>query len=263
MDRARQHVDRAQERVERAGERVEGRKERDRPMIWLREEPRARRPAYSRDKIAAAAVEIADAEGFEAVSMRRVAQALGSGTMTLYHYVLNKDELITLMVDAVMGEVLVPADELAASWRPALAQIAKRSREAFRRHRWTLDTLGDGRSGPNGIRHFEQSLQAVSSAPVSNEAKFELIGMVDDYVFGFALREAQEFTEHQRGFPADVREFLQRELDSGEYPLVRQVLGTDVDAGIDRVAEILFREGRFERGLERLLDGIEAEMERS
>lgn len=245
----------ATRRDEREGRREEA-------MIWLREEPSARRPAHSRAEIAAAAVAIADAEGFEAVSMRRVAQELGAGTMTLYHYVRNKDELITLMVDAAMGEVLVPEGELASEWRPALTQIATRTRDAFRRHRWTLDRLGDGRLGPNGMRHFEQSLRAVSGAGLSDEGQFELIGLVDDYVFGFALREAQESAEHQRGFPPEVRAFLQRELDSGGYPLIRRFLGPDADAGVDRAAALLFREGRFERGLDRLLDGVEAEMSR-
>src|SRR5262249_3952253 len=114
-------------------------------MIWLRPEPRSRGPALSRSAIAAAALEIADTEGFDAVSMRRVAQKLGVGTMTLYHYVANKDDLITLMVDAVMGEVLVPEADLESGWREALTRIALRSREAFRRHRWALDRFGDGR----------------------------------------------------------------------------------------------------------------------
>jgi AcrR family transcriptional regulator len=232
----------------------------DPSLIWMREEPSARRPTHSRAEIAAAAVTIADADGFDAVSMRRVAQELGAGTMTLYHYVRNKDELVTLMVDAVMAELLVPEDELAAGWRPAMTQIAKRSRDAFRHHRWTLDRLGDLRPGPNGLRHFEQCLQAFAGAGLSPEAMFELIGMIDDYVFGFTLREAQEFAEHERGWPESVREFFQRELDSGEYPRIREFLGADADAGVERVAEILFREGRFERGLERLLDGIEAEV---
>jgi AcrR family transcriptional regulator len=227
-------------------------------MIWLREEPSARRPSHTRAQIAAAAVEIADAEGFDAVSMRRVAQKLGAGTMTLYHYVRNKDELITLMVDAVMGEVLVPEGDLASDWRTAMEQIAKRTREVFGRHRWTLDRLGDGRPGPNGMRHFEQSLQAATGASMSAEETFELIGLVDDYVFGFALRDAQERDEHERGWPPEVRDFLQRELDSGDYPLIRQFLGPVAEVGSDLVAEIVFREGRFERGLARLLDGIEA-----
>lgn len=229
----------------------------DPQLIWLREEPGTRRPSHTRAEIVTAALAIADAEGFEAVSMRRVAQRLGAGTMTLYYYLRNKDELITLMFDEVMGEVLVPEQELSGEWRVALEQIATRTRDAFKSHRWSLDRLGDGRPGPNGMRHFEQSLQALAAAPLSDSEKFELIGLVDDYVFGFALREAQELDEHRRGWPPQVVEFLQRELDSGDYPLISQFLGSDAAGGIDRVAELIFSEGRFERGLERLLDGIE------
>jgi AcrR family transcriptional regulator len=233
----------------------------DEGMIWFREEPSARRPSHTRAQIAAAAVAIADAEGFDAVLMRRVAQELGAGTMTLYHYVRNKEELVTLMVDAVMGEVLVPEGELGGDWRGGMEQIAKRTRAAFGRHRWALDRFGDGRPGPNMMRHFEQSLQAASGAGISAEETFELIGLVDDYVFGFALRDAQERDEHKHGWPPEVRDFLQRELDSGDYPLIRRFLGADAEAGNDLVAEIVFREGRFERGLKRLLDGIEAGLE--
>jgi AcrR family transcriptional regulator len=230
-------------------------------VIWFRKEPSARRPSHTRAEIAAAAVAIADAEGFDAVSMRRVAQKLGAGTMTLYHYVRNKHELVTLMVDAVMAGVLVPEGELSDDWRAGMEQIAKRTREVFRRHRWTLDRIGDGGPGPNLMRHFEQSLQAASNAGISAEETFELIGLVDDYVFGFALRDAQERDEHERGWPPETRDFLQRELDSGDYPLIRRFLGDDAEAGSDLVAAIVFKEGRFERGLKRLLDGIEAGLE--
>jgi AcrR family transcriptional regulator len=243
----------------RSGEKAVSEPEPD--LVWLREEPCTRSPAHSRARIAAVAVELADTEGFEAVSMRRVAQELGAGTMTLYHYVANKDELVTLMVDAVMGEILVPADELPSGWRPAIAAIATGSREALRRHRWMLDRLGDGRPGPNGMRHFEQSLEAMAGAGVSARAMFEAIVLVDEYVFGFAIREAQESAEHDRGWAPGVREFFQRELDGGEFPRVRELLGDDADAAVDRVAEVFFEAGRFERGLERLLDGIEAGLE--
>ncbi|MGV1048616.1 MAG: TetR/AcrR family transcriptional regulator, partial [Solirubrobacterales bacterium] len=231
-------------------------------LVWLRDEPSSRRPSHTRAEIAAAAVEIADAEGFDAVSMRRVAQKLGAGTMTLYHYVANKDELITLMVDEVMGELLVPERELTGDWRSALTQVATRSRNAFLTHGWTIDRLGDGRPGPNGLRHFEQSLQAVSSLAIDRQLTFELIAQVDDYVFGYALREAQEMEEHERGWPPEVLDFFQREIDTGDYPLIRDFLGSDANAGIERVVELLAREGRFERGLERLLDGIEADLGR-
>jgi AcrR family transcriptional regulator len=230
-------------------------------LVWLREEPCSRSPGHSRAQIVAVAVELADKEGFEAVSMRRVAQELGAGTMTLYHYVANKDELVTLMVDAVMGEILVPPGELPSEWRPAMAAIAKNSRDALRNHRWMLDRLGDGRPGPNGMRHFEQSLEAMAGAGISARATFEAIVLVDEYVFGFAIREAQESAEHERGWAPGVREFFRRELDSGEFPRVMEFLGNDVDTAMDRVGEVFFEAGRFERGLERLLDGIEAGLE--
>jgi len=165
------------------------------------------------------------------------------------------------MVDTVMGDVLVPQEDLGGDWRAGMEQIAQRTRAVFARHRWSLDRIGDGRPGPNLMRHFEQSLQAASGAGISVEDTFELIGLVDDYVFGFALRDAQERDEHERGWPPEVRDFLQRELDSGDYPLIRRYLGTDAEAGSDLVTEIVFREGRFERGLKRLLDGIEAGLE--
>lgn len=264
-ERAAEKVERATERAAREVERARQQVERGRDMagealIWFRDEPAARRPSHSRADIARAAIEIADAEGFDAVSMRRVAQKLGAGTMTLYHYVRNKDELITLMSDAVMGEILVPDDELSDHWRTALTQIATRTRDIFARHRWIFERFGDGRPGPNGMRHFEQSLAAVASLELDREETWELIGLVDDYVFGFALREVQELEEHERGWPADVVEFLQRELDTGNYPLISHFFGSDASAGVEEVIEMITTEGRFERGLARLLDGIEANL---
>jgi AcrR family transcriptional regulator len=256
-DKAGEKVAEAMKRAERAGglEAVEVE-----PMVWFRQEPVSRRPAHTRADIARAAVEIADSEGFDAVSMRRVAQRLGAGTMTLYHYVRNKDELITLMSDAVMAEVVVPEGELADDWRTALTQIATRTRDIFATHHWIFERMGDGRPGPSGMRHFEQSLQAVASLGLDRQETFELIGLVDDYVFGFSLREIQEREEHDRGWPPEVLDFLNRELASGDYPLISEFLGPDVEESIDFVMDFLAQPGRFERGLARLLDGIEAEL---
>jgi AcrR family transcriptional regulator len=259
-DRAGEMVSRALERAQNAADREGAALGDVEPMVWFRQEPSSRRPAHSRADIARAAMEIADTEGFDAVSMRRVAQRLGAGTMTLYHYVRNKDELITLMTDAVMGEVVVPADELADDWRTALTQIATRSREAFAAHHWIFERFGDGRPGPNGMRHFEQSLQAVAGLGLDRNQTFELIGQVDDYVFGYALRELQEREEHERGWPPEVRDFFKRELATGEYPLIDDFFGDDLDASFDAVVEFMNQPGRFERGLARLLDGIEAEL---
>ncbi|HVX32454.1 MAG TPA: TetR/AcrR family transcriptional regulator [Solirubrobacterales bacterium] len=259
-DTAGEMVARAIERAQSAADR-EGRALDDvEPMVWFRREPASRRPAHTRADIARAAVEIADTEGFEAVSMRRVAQCLGAGTMTLYHYVRNKDELITLMRDAVMAEILVPDDELAADWRTAVTQIATRTRAVFANHRWIFERMGDGRPGPSGMRHFEQSLRAVAPLGLGRNETFELIGLIDDYVFGYSLREVQEMEEHERGWPPQVLDFFKRELASGNYPLISEFFGTDIDESFNTVIEFLSQPGRFERGLNRLLDGIEANL---
>lgn len=258
MSSERRRPQRTAEREARARRRRPPRAEPE--LIWMREEPRGRRPSHTRSEIARAAVEIADSEGFDAVSMRRVARHLGAGTMTLYYYVRNKDELITLMVDEVMGQLLIPDEELADDWRAALTQIAVRSRAVFMGHRWTLDRLDDNHPGPNGMRHFEQSLRAVASLDVDDALRFELIGQVDDYVFGYALRELQEEAENERGWPPEVVAFLQHELDSGEYPLIRRFLGDDAKAGIERIVATIGDDDRFARGFKRLLDGFEAEL---
>jgi AcrR family transcriptional regulator len=259
-DRAGEKVARAIDKAERAG-REEAPADGVEPMIWFRKEPASRRPAHTRADIAQAAMEIADSEGFDAVSMRRVAQRLGAGTMTLYHYVRNKDELITLMIDAVMGEVVVPADEISDHWRTALTQIATRSRTAFSAHHWIFDRFSDGRPGPNGMRHFEQSLHAVADLGLDKEQTFELIGQVDDYVFGYSLREIQEREEHERGWPPEVMDFFERELATGDYPTIRRLFGdVPFEDTFDAVVEFMSQEHRFDRGLARLLDGIEAEV---
>jgi AcrR family transcriptional regulator len=263
-DRAGEKVARAIEQAERAGGDATGEPaavvDEAEPPIWFRDEPAARRPAHTRADIAHAALEIADSEGFDAVSMRKVAQRLGAGTMTLYHYVRNKGELIALMSDAVMAELVVPEGELSDDWRTALTQIANRSHDAFSAHHWVFQKMGeDGSPGPNGMRHFEQSLQAVAGLGLDREQTFEVIGQVDDYVFGYSLREVQERKEQEHGWSPEVVDFFRRELDTGDYPLISEFFGDDFEATFEEAMEFMSDGARFARGLARLLDGIEAE----
>jgi AcrR family transcriptional regulator len=234
----------------------------------MREEPGARRAGLSREQIGARAVDIADAEGFDAVSMRNVARELDAGTMTLYHYVRNKDELLTLMGDTIMGELLVSDNELSGEWRENLSTVARASRQAFKRHPWIFEAMGQPvGSGPNGLRHFEQSMAAVSELRVPPRDRLELITAVDDYVFGFTLREVLQEMYEAEGDP-DMTEsglaFFESELESGEYPNVSRLFRGDIRAGIERLMEAFSGERandrRFERGLKALLDGFEANL---
>jgi len=150
-------------------------------------EPAGRRPRYSRDQITGAAVGIADHEGFDAVTMKRVAAEVGAAAMSLYYYVRSKADVVALMQDAILGEVLIPADEFPAGWREATAAIARRTRQVLMAHPWSLSSLDEVQFGPNAARHFEQSLAATAGTGLPAPARLELIGLVDDYVAGNAL----------------------------------------------------------------------------
>src|SRR4051794_25859577 len=211
---------------------------------------------------------IADAEGTDAVTMRRVASELGAGTMTLYHYVANKRELLALMDDAMMGELLVPDDELADDWREGVAQVARRSYGVFKRHPWLVEHLGDEDDrepgGPNGLRHFEQSLKVAARAGLDVMGRLELVALVDDYVFGHALRAREVAADKQRSeeHVAAMLDYLEAMLATGEYPYIAEMAGDDIRANFELFAAFGGDETRFERGLQRLLDGIELDLRR-
>ena len=233
--------------------------------IWTQPPPGQRKPRYTREQIAAAALRIADAEGYEAVSMRRVAAELGAGTMTLYHYVRTKDDLRALMDDAIMGELLIPHDELPGDWRAAIREIAHRTRDVFRRHPWALTAReSEGEGGPNGMRHFEQSLAAVAPTGLGPDERLEIIAMVDDYVYGFAMREsAAPEGASLDDVPDALFEYLQRLLDTGEYPHIQELAGGGEPREVfGRIMAAMFDERRFDRGLDRLLDGVARDIER-
>ena len=157
--------------------------------------------------------------------MRRVAAELGAGTMTLYHYVRNKDELLALMGDAIMGELLIPDDELPDGWREGLAEIARRTRAIFAApsvDRSSTSTRAPQARGPNALRHIEQSLPvAARTGPRRVDEQFELIALVDDYVFGFAIRTTRaRFGEADAPAGLDVEARVPRgpARDTGEFP---------------------------------------------
>jgi AcrR family transcriptional regulator len=232
-------------------------------LIWTRPEPGTRRPKFTRDQIAQAALAIADTEGFAAVSMRRIAAELGAGTMTLYYYVRTKDELIALMDDAIMGQVLLPA--VPPHWYDALTAIAARTWEVLMRHPWALQYLQNAPSGPNAMRHFEQSLAAVADTGLAPAGKFALITLVDDYVHGNVLRSAEMRTAGAAP-PSDeaIEEairFGQEQMATGEFPHTAALFGgMDPREVFPRLLGDLSEEDRFREGLYALLDGVAARM---
>jgi AcrR family transcriptional regulator len=235
----------------------------NRGPIWSERAPGERRPKFTREQIAKVAIEIADREGFDAVSMRRVADELGAGTMTLYHYVRTKQDLMALMDDEIAASILVPQHEMPTEWRPALHRIALASYRVFMRHPWALNALRGVRFGPNSMRHVEQSMAAVANAPFDLQGKLDALGIVDDYVFGYVTRAAE--AGMQEGFHADGRpsramiKFADEMIATGEFPHLARLLGNESSAvAWDRIARFMNDPARFLRGLDVLLDGLEA-----
>lgn len=238
--------------------------------IWTRPAPGARRPAYTREGIAEAAIAIADAEGYQAVSMRRIAAELGAGTMTLYHYVRNKDELVTLVSDRITSELIIPEDELPDGWREGMAEIARRTRAIFVRHPWIVERMGEGdpqNAGPGVLRHVEQTLAVASRSGLDVAGQFELAAIVDDYVFGHAMRAYQDARSDAGDDPVARLDamipYLTEQLRTGDYPHLAAVAGDEPAEGFARIAHLAGHDERFERGLQRVLDGLELWIERA
>jgi AcrR family transcriptional regulator len=228
--------------------------------VWTRTVPGSRKPRFTRADIAEAAIRIADAEGFEAVSMRRLAAELDAGTMTLYHYVRTKDELLTLIVDAFLGEVVIPPGQrLPRGWRAAITLIAERTRDALQRHPWILDITDDPNIGPNAMRHFDQAWQALSSLSASFDDKLDLITAVDEYVFGFCLHARNNYQDG--GDDAEMADYIGELLTEGDYPALSEMVD---EMGLPALWRKVHRNarapGRFDRNLARLLTGFEASL---
>ena len=233
----------------------------DPALIWLRPEPSGRKPRYTRAEIARTAVGIADTEGFDAVTMKRIAGELGAGTMTLYYYVRNKADIVALMQDTIFEGVLVPAGELPSGWREAVTLIARRTRDALVGHPWAISSLNQAQFGPNSIRHYEQSLAALAATGLSYPQKTEVTAILDDYVAGNASHaiEAQERLRIASSNPSLVTEAMaygEALISTGEFPELT-ALAEEARRTGSQIGPLEHLDRQFETGLAALLDGIE------
>jgi AcrR family transcriptional regulator len=218
-----------------------------------------RTPPLSRDEIVRTAVRLADAHGAEAINMRRIAQELGVGTMSLYWHVGNKEQLLDLMLDAVAGED--HGTEPTGNWREDLAEIARNERASLLRHRWKLDVMaGRPPLGPSGLLQIERSLASLDSLDIEPRSALQILTTVMAYVSGSVLNELSEIHVEQQQTTAGLTEeeietgmsdWTASLHESGLFPRLLQIL----DSGVDPDAADT-RDERFEFGLQCVLDGI-------
>jgi len=236
-------------------------------LLWPGSQPATRRspgpePGRSVAEIVRTAIELADTEGLGAVSMRRVAQRLGLGTMSLYTYIPAKGELLDVMLDAVYGEVVSPVD--GPGWRKRLENLARDNWALYRRHPWLLHVAtGRPPMGPNLIAKYERELAAVEGVGLSDVEMDSVITLVNGFVHGAARGAAEaRAVVAQTGLTdaqwwAAMAPYLDKVFDPTAFPLASRVGSA---AGEQHGAAYDF-EHAFEFGLARLLDGVEALIE--
>ncbi len=204
-----------------------------------------------------AAIELADAEGLAALSMRGVAGKLGLATMSLYRHVDGKDDLIAQMVDAVFGEALLP-DTPPEGWRARLTVAARLQWSIYRRHPWLAQLVSITRPQalPNLLVHGEWALAAIDGRGLDAATMLIVHITLFSYVRGLAINiEWENEAEAASGLSeeewmAATSPALDALAASGAFPTFARVLAAlsdNFDLDLDQL---------FEFGLEPLLDGL-------
>ncbi len=215
------------------------------------------REPLTREQIVKAAMRVVDSEGLDALSMRRLGQELGAGATSLYWHVKNKDQLLDLIVDEVIGEVHLE-DDSSLPWREQLARITRDLRAALVRHPGVAMIFGSRVTlGPNALAGIEHLLAILRSAGFEGVDLGLAYQSVLNYGGGFAVFESRPITGAGEGKSAEELQALignmLRSLPADRFPnlvaLPDAVMGMMPDA-------------QFEYGLQRMLDGMELDVAR-
>ena len=211
-----------------------------------RAEPRAR---LTRDRLLRTATELADEGGIEALTMRRLARALGVEAMSLYYYAANKDDILGGIADLVVREIDLPATD--GDWKAAIRASAISAHQVLRRHPWACDLLRSGpRILPSRLRHIDALLARLGDARLPAELTDLAYHALDSHILGFTLWEAG-YTIAFKGLPPDFAGAFLRDLSVEDFPHLA-----------DHVAYHLrppsaTRRPEFEFMLDLILDGLE------
>jgi AcrR family transcriptional regulator len=205
------------------------------------------REPLSRERILAAAVDIADQHGLDDLSMRRLGQALGVEAMSLYHHVANKDDLLDGIVERVLAEVDIDFTDL--DWVAAMQRRARSMREMFRRHPWALPIIETRRNaGASSHRYYDAVLGALRRAGFSIALAAHAFAVIDAFVFGFAVQEQSLAGDGEA--IAELAEDMLPRVSAAQYPYFAELISEHVMLpGYDFGAE-------FEWGLDLILEGF-------
>lgn len=225
---------------------------------------RGPKPKLSLDEVLGAAVALADRDGLAALSMRRVAETVGLSPMALYTYAPSKAELVDLMIDRVWAEV-PEADDAPGDWRAKLEFVARQQWALGHRHPWMLETVTHRPPlGPNFMSRVESGFRAIDGIGLDELEMALVMRLVTDYARG-AVRSAVEAREVEQlsGMTDEqwrtiAKPALQAVMTPEAFPVLQRVgaAGREADTGSHDPAAV------FEFGLQRVLDGVAAFVER-
>lgn len=201
----------------------------------------------SRDRIARAGLELADREGVDALSMRRLADELGAGTMTLYGHFTDKRELLDAVIDTAVADLELPRFE--GTWRDQIRQFGAYSRELFARHPSVVEIWARQPVFAAGALHnVEAGLQILAEAGFEAAEAAKAFRLLITYTFGFELfsmPRSRRTTRESTGAALGA-------LPPGGYPRLSGAPGD--------FAAAMAGEEAFAYGLDRILDGLEASL---
>jgi AcrR family transcriptional regulator len=207
------------------------------------------RTPLSRERVLRAALVLADRDGIESLSMRKLGQELHVEAMSLYNHVANKGDLLDGLVDLVFAEIALPADR--ADWKTAMRQRAISARDALLRHPWAISLMqARSKPGPATLRHHDWVIGNLRAAGFTIDMAAHAFAVLDGYIYGFALQQINlPYHTSQEG--AAVAEHLLRQLLADEYPhLAEMLIEHALKPGYDYAKE-------FEFGLDLILDGLQ------
>jgi AcrR family transcriptional regulator len=256
------------ESQERGGRGAPRADQRGRPDPRARQDQHARgrgRQGLSREEIVDVAIAIADSEGAEAVSMRKIAQVLRAGAMSLYWHLAGKEHLLELMLDALNADVDVP--DPTGDWQQDLRVQARSQRKVLLRHRWVIDFIAARPPlGPNVLRNLDKSLAALDCLDIDTGTAVNILQTVNTYVLGAVLRELGEVRVQREqeqmvtagtDFAAKLEQWRARLAATGMFDHFLRILRDDVDPDAEET-----RDDRFEFGLDCVLEGVAAMLAR-
>lgn len=193
----------------------------------------------SKHRVVLEAIRLADREGVDGLSMRRLADALEAGAMSLYHYVANKDELLDAMTDAVFEEIELPSEE--TDWQSAMRRRAVSARQALARHPWAIGLMESRTSpGPANLRHHEAVIACLRKAGFSVLMATHANWLLDSYVYGFAL-QASSLPFDTADELADMAEDVYLpQLPPDEFPYLNESAAALAAAGFDPTEQFTF-----------------------